>query len=105
VTPTTSTSPPLISVIQFDTQRPHTTLSLSLWPPRSFLYNSLLKLFSGTVKNDIESAIEDNIRGNLEQLNLLLKNQWEKAQLSGQPLQESLRAGVEKVQKTIGTVV
>lgn len=70
-----------------------------------FLYNSLLKLFSGTVKNDIESAIEDNIRGNLEQLNLLLKNQWEKAQLSGQPLQESLRAGVEKVQKTIGTVV
>jgi F0F1-type ATP synthase membrane subunit b/b' len=70
-----------------------------------FLYNSLLKLFSGTVKHDIESAIEDNIRGNLEQLNLLLKSQWEKAQLSGQPLQESLRAGVEKVQKTIGTVV
>jgi hypothetical protein len=70
-----------------------------------FLYNSLLKMFSGTVKSDIESAIEDNIRGNLEQLNLLLKTQWEKAQLSGQPLQESLRAGVEKVQKTIGTVV
>jgi len=70
-----------------------------------FLYNSLLKMFSGTVKSDIESAIEDNIRGNLEQLNLLLKTQWEKAQLSGQPLQETLRAGVEKVQKTIGTVV
>jgi F0F1-type ATP synthase membrane subunit b/b' len=81
-------------------------LALSLSDTRhDFLYNSLLKLFSGTVKSDIESAIEDNIRGNLEQLNLLLKSQWEKAQLSGQPLQESLRAGVEKVQKTIGTVV
>jgi uncharacterized protein YoxC len=81
-------------------------LALSLSDTRhDFLYNSLLKMFSGTVKNDIESAIEDNIRGNLDQLNLLLKHQWEKAQLSGQPLQESIRAGVEKVQKTIGTVV
>lgn len=71
----------------------------------SFIYNSLLKMFSGKVKSDIESAIEDNIRGNLEQLNLLLKNQWERAQLSGKPLQETIRSGVEKVQQTIGTVV
>lgn len=70
-----------------------------------FIYNSLLKMFSGKVKSDIESAIEDNIRGNLEQLNLLLKSQWEKAQLSGKPLQETIRSGVEKVQQTIGTVV
>merc|ERR1711879_1085934 len=73
-------------------------LALSLSDTRhDFLYNSLLKMFSGT--------IEDDIRGNLEQLNVLLKHQWEKAQLSGQPLQESIRTGVEKVQKTIGTVV
>lgn len=71
----------------------------------SFIYNSLLKMFSGTVKNDIETALEDNVRGNLEHLNLLLKSQWEKAQLSGQPLQETIRSGVEKVQQTLGTVV
>jgi len=70
-----------------------------------FIYNSLLKMFSGTVKNDIENAIEDNIRGNLEQLNFLLRDQWERSHLSGKPLQETIRSGVEKVQQTLGTMV
>jgi len=71
----------------------------------SFIYNSLLKMFSGTVKNDIENAIEDNIRGNLEQLNFLLRDQWERSHLSGKPLQETIRSGVEKIQQTLGTIV
>jgi len=96
--------PNFFRVQQVDCNVHNLALSLSE-THHDFVYNTLLKMFSGTVKSDIESSIADNIRHDLQELNHLLKNQWEKAQLSGQPLQESIRSGVEKVQKTLGTVV
>jgi len=83
-------------------------LELTLSDTRhDYLYNTLLSLFSGSVARDMETAMENNIRSNLENLNLLLGQQWETTRLGTKPLQEKLMQGIETIQqfgeKTLGT--
>jgi hypothetical protein len=67
-----------------------------------FLYNTLIRMFSGTVKNDIESSIENNIKDSLEQLNVMLRGQIARARdISASSVTETIKQGISQ---TISTV-
>jgi predicted XRE-type DNA-binding protein len=72
-----------------------------------FLYNTLIRMFSGTVKNDIEGSIENNIRDSLEQVNMMLRAQVAKArELSTSSVTDTLKKGISSssVGETIDTL-
>jgi hypothetical protein len=72
-----------------------------------FLYNTLIRMFSGTVKNDIEGSIENNIKDSLEQVNMMLRTQVAKArELSAASVTDTLKKGISSssVGETIDTL-
>lgn len=72
-----------------------------------FLYNTLIRMFSGTVKNDIESSIENNIKDTLEQMNSMLRVQVAKArELSAASITDTVKQGIStsSVGEAIDTV-
>jgi len=67
-----------------------------------FLYNTLIKMFSGTVKADIESSIENTLTNNLEQLNIIWRQQMSTARnlTQGTNITETVKQGISQ---TLGT--